>query len=162
MKELATTASVIYKWEKHADILQATNADVPMQVQLNYPPKSAILSFVQAGETTVQAGDLTVGDWRKKKEDDKLACQWFLIGADLITLNCTFARSCVQKRVHTEPVTLKAHDNEHLGTLWAINHSLIFKNLQSSSFFKYLTLTFYPFLFLIFNNFLLSDSVNAD
>lgn len=62
MKELATTASVIYKREKHADILQATNADVPMQVQLNYPPKSAILSFVQAGETTVQAGDLTVGD----------------------------------------------------------------------------------------------------
>lgn len=46
------------------------------------------------------------------------------------------ARSCVQKRDHTEPVTLKAHDNEHLGTLWAINHSLIFKNLKITSFFK--------------------------
>lgn len=60
---------MIYQWEKHADILQqqATNTDVPMQVQLNYPPKSAIFSFVQAGESTVQAGDLTVGDWRKKE-----------------------------------------------------------------------------------------------
>lgn len=68
MKELLTTASGIYEWQKH-DILQqqATNTDVPMQVQLNYPPKSAIFSFVQAGEATVQAGDLTMGDWRNKE-----------------------------------------------------------------------------------------------
>lgn len=68
MNELPTTASVIYQWQKR-DILQqqATNTDVPMQVRLNYPPKSAIFSFVQAGEATVQAGDLTVGDWSKKE-----------------------------------------------------------------------------------------------
>lgn len=99
----------------------------------------------------------------KKKEDDKLACQWFLIGADLITLNCAVARSCVQKRVHTEPVTLKAQDNEHLGTLWAINHSSIFRNLQISLFFKILSNSvLYPFLLLIFNNFWLSESVNVN
>lgn len=97
------------------------------------------------------------------KKDDKLACQWFLIGADLITLKSTVARSCVQKRVHTEPVTLKVHDNEHLGTLWAINHSLIFKDLQISSYFKNLSNSvFYPFLFLIFNNFWLIESVNVN
>lgn len=28
-------------------------------------PQGAVLSFIQAGEAAVQAGDLTVGDWRR-------------------------------------------------------------------------------------------------
>lgn len=32
-------------------------------------PEGAVLSFVQAGEAAVQAGDLTVGDWREDAEE---------------------------------------------------------------------------------------------
>lgn len=32
-------------------------------------PEGAVLSFVQAGEAAVQAGDLTVGDWRQDAEE---------------------------------------------------------------------------------------------
>lgn len=49
---------------------------------------------------------------KKRKKKHKLACQWFLIGTDLITLNYSIARSCVQKKDHTNQVTLQAHSNQ--------------------------------------------------